>query len=187
MEPAIAILHGLWTIKTFTSGEDWISSILVVGSNQDGRYFITDLTAPAPVALSHVAGGTITIELQTYSLGSYDPSDPNKGIWLPTSVVVTYGWQDDVGLTITLTDGTGTTIALCIAEDAPLVSPKVGNTPPDLTIPKGVIKPPIGGIGHPPKRDPDGDKDRDRDQDRDRDPERNEDRRRKGPHDEWRR
>jgi hypothetical protein len=164
-----ATLHGVWTIKTFPSAEDWISSILVFGSNQDGRVFITDLTSPAPATLAHVSGGGFNITLQTYSLGSYDPSNPNKGNWLNTPVDVSYGWDDATGLTITLDDGTGGTIALCTAENQPLTSPLAGKTPPDLTIPKSLIKLPIGGIGHPPKGDPDKHKDHDHHKDRDRD------------------
>jgi len=171
-----ATLHGVWTIKTFPSAEDWISSILVSGSNQDGRVFVTDLTSPAPATLTHVSGDGFEISLATYSLGSYDPSNPNKGFWQIVPVDVSYGWDNSTGLTVALVDGTGATIALCTAENQPLTSPLAGKTRPDLTIPRGLIKPPIGGIGQPPKGDPDKDHDHDGDDDHDHHKDRDRDR-----------
>jgi hypothetical protein len=131
----MATLSGKWTLRAIGNEAGWTQGVRITGSLAHDGDHVMLLGSELP----HVEGGSFTVTPQALN--------PATNVWIDSLEQEQFGWDDQVGLTLTISADDNPPgdldfndlVLLCLAEDDALVSPNAGIVRPDLTIPENLV------------------------------------------------
>lgn len=131
----MATLSGKWTLRVIENEAGWTQGVRIIGSLAHDGDHVMGLGSE----LQHVEGASFTVTPQALN--------PSTNVWVTSLEQEQFGWDDQSGLTLTLSADDSPPgdfdfndlVLLCLAEDDALVSPNAGVVRPDLTIPESLV------------------------------------------------